>query len=77
VKDLQELTARRAGREILACALALSLVAVVTGAGHILAGGFYYDDWGVLALGRFPPPAVCCTAGGSPMARGAPSVVVG
>jgi hypothetical protein len=55
VKDLQELTARRAGREILACALALSLVAVVMCAGHILAGGFYYDDWGVLALGRFPP----------------------
>jgi hypothetical protein len=24
-------------------------------AGHVGRGGFYYDDWGVLALGRFPP----------------------
>jgi hypothetical protein len=25
-------------------------------AAHVSHGGFYYDDWGVLALGRFPSP---------------------
>jgi hypothetical protein len=47
---------RAAGRgEILACASGLSLLALLMCAAHIRRGGFYYDDWGVLALARFPP----------------------
>jgi hypothetical protein len=42
-------------REILAAAVGLSLLALVLSAGHIRNGGFYYDDWSVLALARFPP----------------------
>jgi len=48
---------RARGRwEILACAGALSLLTLLMCAAHIRHGGIYYDDWGVLALGRFPPP---------------------
>lgn len=42
--------------ELLACALGLGLIALVMCAGHVVRGGLYYDDWSVLALGRFPPP---------------------
>jgi hypothetical protein len=42
--------------EILVCAGALGLLTLLMCAGHIRHGGLYYDDWGVLALGRFPPP---------------------
>jgi hypothetical protein len=38
-------------------ALGLGLIAVVMCAAHVGRGGFYYDDWGVLALGRFPAPS--------------------
>jgi len=48
---------RARGRwEILACAGTLSLLALLMCTSHIRHGGLYYDDWGVLALGRFPPP---------------------
>ena len=40
---------------MLACVAALAALALLVCAGHIRHGGFYYDDWGVLALGRFPP----------------------
>jgi hypothetical protein len=40
--------------ELLACASALTLLALIMSAGHIGDGGFYYDDWSLLALGRFP-----------------------
>jgi hypothetical protein len=40
--------------EVLACGLALGLVALLMCATHIRDGGFYYDDWSLLALGRFP-----------------------
>jgi hypothetical protein len=43
-------------REILACGFALALVTLLMCAAHVRHGGFYYDDWGVLALGRFPLP---------------------
>lgn len=48
----------RAGQrgEILLGAGALGLLTLLMCAGHISHGGLYYDDWGVLALGRFPPP---------------------
>ncbi len=46
----------RVGREIVACGLGLGLLTLLMCATHIRSGGFYYDDWGVLALGRFPPP---------------------
>jgi hypothetical protein len=42
--------------EVLACGLGLGAIALPMCAGHIGSGGFYYDDWSVLALGRFPPP---------------------
>ncbi|HEY4428788.1 MAG TPA: hypothetical protein VGN08_11335 [Solirubrobacteraceae bacterium] len=45
---------RRRGLELTACAVALGLLALVMSAGHIRAGGFYYDDWSLLALARFP-----------------------
>ena len=44
-------------REALACAGGLGLLTLAMCAGHIRAGGFYYDDWSLLALGRFPPHA--------------------
>jgi hypothetical protein len=40
---------------MLACAVCLCLLALVLCAGHIRNGGFYYDDWSVLALARFRP----------------------
>ncbi len=46
----------RRAREALACALALSLLAALMCAAHIRRGGFYYDDWSLLALARFPGP---------------------
>jgi hypothetical protein len=42
-------------RDALACAGGLGLLALAMCAGHIRAGGFYYDDWSLLALARFPP----------------------
>ena len=45
-----------AAREVLACGLGLGLITLLMCAVHIRHGGFYYDDWGVLALGRFPLP---------------------
>ena len=42
--------------EVLACGFGLGLVTLVMCAAHVRHGGFYYDDWGVLALGRFPLP---------------------
>lgn len=42
--------------ELLACGLGLALVTFLMCAPHIRHGGFYYDDWSVLALGRFPVP---------------------
>ncbi len=42
--------------EVLACGFGLGLITVLMCAVHIRNGGFYYDDWSVLALGRFPPP---------------------
>jgi hypothetical protein len=47
---------RVASREIAACAVVLGLITVVMCAAHIRSGGFYYDDWSVLELGRFPLP---------------------
>jgi hypothetical protein len=49
-------TRSRAPLEILTCGLGLSIIAVVMCSGHVSRGGFYYDDWSVLALGRFPSP---------------------
>jgi hypothetical protein len=40
--------------ELAAAALGLGLITTVMCAAHVNHGGFYYDDWGVLALGRFP-----------------------
>jgi len=45
----------RTAAELLAFALAASLLAALMCAGHIGHGGFYYDDWSLLALERFPP----------------------
>jgi hypothetical protein len=42
--------------EVLACGLGLGLITLLMCAVHIRNGGFYYDDWSVLALGRFLPP---------------------
>jgi len=41
--------------EVVACGFGLGLLTLLMCAVHIRHGGFYYDDWGVLALGRFPP----------------------
>jgi len=41
--------------EIAVGALGLGLLALLMCARHVSHGGLYYDDWGVLALGRFPP----------------------
>jgi len=46
----------RIAREALACGLALSLLAAAMCAVHVSRGGFYYDDWSLLALARFPAP---------------------
>jgi hypothetical protein len=43
-------------REILGCAGVLGLLTLAMSAAHIRHGGLYYDDWAMLALGRFPPP---------------------
>jgi hypothetical protein len=40
--------------EILACAVGFGLLAFLMCAGHVRSGGFYYDDWSLVALGRFP-----------------------
>src|SRR5262249_31211843 len=45
---------RRAQVEFVAAALGLGLITIVMCAAHVSHGGFYYDDGGVLALGRFP-----------------------
>jgi hypothetical protein len=45
-----------ASREVLACAVVLGLITIAMCARHIRSGGFYYDDWSVLELGRFPMP---------------------
>ncbi|MFI4985559.1 MAG: hypothetical protein ACHQAV_06205 [Solirubrobacterales bacterium] len=47
---------RVASSEIVACAVVLGLITIAMCAAHIRSGGFYYDDWSVLELGRFPPP---------------------
>src|SRR5271165_4522196 len=52
-------TARRSismPAEIGVCVLGLGLITLLMCSVHIRAGGFYYDDWDVLALGRFPSP---------------------
>src|ERR1700736_6756441 len=41
--------------EIAASGLALGLVALLMCASHIRHGGFYYDDWNLVARARFPP----------------------
>jgi hypothetical protein len=40
--------------EILACAAGFGLLALLMCAAHVRRGGFYYDDWSLVALGRFP-----------------------
>jgi hypothetical protein len=47
---------RVARAELLAASLGLGLITLVMCAAHVSHGGLYYDDWGVLALGRFPAP---------------------
>jgi hypothetical protein len=42
--------------ELLAATSGLGLITAVMCAAHVSHGGFYYDDWGVLALGRFSAP---------------------
>src|SRR2546421_3859885 len=40
--------------ELLLCALGLGLLGLLMCAAHIRNGGLYYDDWSLVALGRFP-----------------------
>jgi hypothetical protein len=40
--------------EVVLCAVGLGLLALLMSAAHIGNGGFYYDDWSLVALGRFP-----------------------
>jgi hypothetical protein len=40
--------------EILACAVGFGLLALLMCAAHVRRGGFYYDDWSLVALERFP-----------------------
>jgi hypothetical protein len=48
---------RRVARvEPVAATLGLGLLALLMCAAHVRRGGLYYDDWGVIALGRYPPP---------------------
>ena len=47
---------RASAGEVAACALAMALLAGLMCARHISRGGFYYDDWSLLALARFPAP---------------------
>jgi hypothetical protein len=47
---------RPAPDELVACGFGLGLITLLMCAVHIRHGGFYYDDWSVLALGRFSPP---------------------
>src|SRR5271157_4933820 len=42
--------------EVGACALGLGLITILMCSVHIRVGGLYYDDWDVLALGRYPSP---------------------
>jgi hypothetical protein len=46
--------AREMRGEILACAVGFGLLALLICATHVRRGGFYYDDWSLVALGRFP-----------------------
>jgi hypothetical protein len=46
--------AREMRGEILACAVGFGLLALLLCATHVRRGGFYYDDWSLVALGRFP-----------------------
>lgn len=43
------------GRELAGAAALFALLGLAVFAGHIRQGGFYYDDWGVLSVVRFPP----------------------
>jgi hypothetical protein len=45
---------RLSGRELALAGLGLSVLALATFIGHIRHGGFYFDDWGVLSIVRFP-----------------------
>jgi hypothetical protein len=51
---------RRAARsrslrgEVVVCAFGLGLVALLMCTAHIRNGGFYYDDWSLIALAHFP-----------------------
>lgn len=47
---------RSKARELIVIGPGLALITLLMCAPHILHGGFYYDDWGVVALGRFPSP---------------------
>jgi hypothetical protein len=44
---------RHLRREVLLCGLGLGVVALLMSVAHIRNGGFYYDDWSLIALGRF------------------------
>ena len=56
LRPLASTRSRAPAREVVACGLGLGLVTLLMCAVHVRNGGFYYDDWGVLALGRFPLP---------------------
>ncbi len=47
---------RVASNETVVCAVVLGVITIAMCAAHIRSGGFYYDDWSVLELGRFPLP---------------------
>jgi hypothetical protein len=54
-----------ANGEILAVAIGLALLALVMCSAHIGGGGFYFDDWSLLALARCgagAPAGSHCTA---------------
>ena len=41
-------------KEVAICGLVLSLITLLMCSVHVRSGGLYYDDWSVVALGRFP-----------------------
>ena len=41
-------------REVIAGVGGLGLLALLTCARHVHVGGFYHDDWSLIALARFP-----------------------